>query len=765
MRACKGRLVAPLRQPQRVAGMKTAFFQAEGPEGRRRRREVFLIFVILLVLAGLAVAESRLSRGQGDVPLGQSVLFFATINLNIVLILLLIFLILRNLVKLVLERHRRVLGAKLRTKLVAAFVLLSILPTGLLFYVSWFFISRSIEMWVEGQMERALEGSLSVARSYYKGLAEDTLYYAAQVAHEIRREGLLDPSRSAGLQEFLRLKLLAFRMDRMALLDGTLREIMVVSASDRPRRYEPPEPERVAEVLEGKEASRIRTTASGEVVEVMVPVRREEGSGPETIAPTVLVAWRLVPESLVGTMAQITDSLEHRQKLTLYQRPLKSVMFMALILVTLLIVFGASWFGFYLAKEITVPLQHLAGGIQEVAAGNLDHRIEPAGDDEFGVLVDSYNRMIEDLRKKNREVQETQDRLRETNVELEERRRYVETLLRSVGAGVVSLGRDLRIRTVNRFCETLFGVTADTVLGKPYETLFQGDAMRPIRDLVEEVGRNRWKGMERRFWVPVGEEVRNLSIRASSLSDEQGQWIGVVLVIEDDTELFRAQRAAAWREVARRIAHEIKNPLTPIQLSAQRLQKKYASRFGEDGRVFEECTNTIIRQVEEMKNLVNEFSSFARMPAAKPTLTDLNAIVREVLTLFEQAHRSVTFRFDEDPGLPRLLLDPDQIRRVLVNLLDNAVDATGRMGRVEVASRYDSFLHMGVLEVADDGSGIPRELRGKLFEPYTSGKKGGTGLGLAIVKSIVSDHNGYIRVRDNQPRGTRFVLEFPVPSA
>lgn len=740
--------------------MKTGFFHAEAREARRRKREVVFIVVLLLVLAGLAVAESRLSRSQGDVPLVDSVLFFATINLNIVLILLLIFLILRNLVKLVLERRRRILGATLRTKLVVAFVLLSILPTCLLFYVSWFFISRSIEMWVEGQMERALEGSLSVAKSYYGGLAEDTRYYAAQVAHEIRREGLLDAGRAEALQEFLRLKVLAFRMDRMALVDATSREIVVASASDRPRRWEPPDTERVAEALLGREVSWIRTTGSGEVVEVLMPIRDEEGAG----VGIVLVLWRSVPKSLVETMAQITESLEHRQRLTLYQQPLKSVMFMALILVTLLIVFGASWFGFYLAKEITVPLQRLAGGIQEVAAGNLDHRIESGGNDEFGILVDSYNRMTEDLRKKNAEVQETQSRLRETNVELEQRRRYMETLLWSIGAGVVSLDRNLRIRTVNRFCETLFGVEAESVLGRPFGSLFQGEGMRPIRDLVEDVGRNRWKGMERRFWVPMGEEVRNLSIRASSLLDEEGQWMGLVLVIEDDTELFRAQRVAAWREVARRIAHEIKNPLTPIQLSAQRLQKKYASRFGEDGKVFEECTNTIIRQVEEMKNLVNEFSSFARMPAAKPSLADLNGIVREVLALFEQAHRNIAFTFEADPGLPRLLLDADQIRRVLINLLDNAVDATGGAGRVEIRSRYDAFLHMGVLEVADEGSGIPREIRSKIFEPYTSTKKSGTGLGLAIVKSIVSDHSGYIRVRDNQPRGTRFVLEFPVPS-
>ena len=740
--------------------MKGGFFRGSERESSRRKREVLLIFLIFLFLAGLTSLELHLSRGRSDLPISEDILFFSIININIILILLLIFLILRNVVKLLLERRRSALGARLRTKLVAAFVLLSIVPTGLLFYVSWFFISRSIEMWVHGQADRALEGSLAVAQSYYKGLAEDTLYFARQISHEIQSDHLLDPKRQAGLQEFLRLKLLAFRMDRISLMDRNLEEVVVVSASERPRGFPPPEDDIVRQVLEGKETTRIRSTGFGEVVEGLISVAPEETDDTRGL---ILVVWHSIPDSLVGTMAQITESIEQRQQMTLHQRPFKSVIFMALIMVTLLIVFAASWFGFYLAKEITIPLQHLANGILEVAAGNLEHRIEPASDDELGILVDSYNRMIEDLRKKGTQVEDAQQRLHKSNIELEQRRRYMEILLRNVGAGVLSLDRDLKIRTVNRFFEDLFGTRFPDLLGSSYEALFAGDAMRPIRELIEEANQKRWKTLDRRIWIPLGEEPRNLSIRVSGLEDEEGAWMGVVMVFEDQTDLIRAQRAAAWREVARRIAHEIKNPLTPIQLSAQRLQKRYASRLQEDGKIFEECTSTIIRQVEEMKNLVNEFSNFARMPAAKPALSDLNEIVREVLVLYQEAHRSILFRFEEDAKLPLLLLDPDQIRRVLINLLDNAVHAIHGSGQIEVVSRHDPFLNTGVLEVSDDGSGIPREIRERLFEPYTSTKKGGTGLGLAIVKTIVSDHNGYVRVRDNSPHGTKFVLEFPAP--
>ena len=383
----------------------------------------------------------------------------------------------------------------------------------------------------------------------------------------------------------------------------------------------------------------------------------------------------------------------------------------------------------------------------------------------MGILVDSFNRMIMDLKKKGVEIEETQGRLHQSNVELEQRRRYMEILLRNIGAGVMSLDREGRIQTMNRFMEMQFGIRASSVLGKSYRELFAGEAMQPARELIEEVNQRRSRNLSRQIRILLQQEPKNLLVRASMLEDEEGAWMGVVMVFEDHSELIRAQRAAAWREVARRIAHEIKNPLTPIQLSAQRLQKRYAGRFGQDGKVFEECTNTIIRQVEEMKNLVNEFSQFARMPASNPVFSDLNHIAREVIAFYQQAHRLVPFTFEEDPSLPRLLLDPDQIRRVLINLLDNAMDAAEQHAPIVLVTRYDPFLRIAVLEVVDEGSGISKDMRERIFEPYTSTKKGGTGLGLAIVKTIVADHNGYIRVRDNKPQGTRFVLEFTIPVA
>ncbi len=731
-------------------------------EARRRRREIFFIFLIIFVLLILTTVEFSVHRFRTALPFNDSILFFSMININIILILLLVFLILRNVVKLVFERRRRILGAHLRNKLVAAFVLLSLVPTGILFYVAWSFISRSIEMWVHVQVERALEGSLAVARTYYKSQAEDTLFFAKQIRQALKREDVLREEKKEGLREFLRLEQVAYRLDAIYLVAPD-RTLLVDPSLDQALPGPlVPEAREIEKVKDGQEVTRIRESGGGELIEAMVPISLPTKGGDREVA---LVVQRRVQQSLIEKMAQISESLERHKQMTLYEVPFKTVIFMALIMVTLLILFSATWFGFFVAKGITTPIQHLAKGIREVAAGNLTYRIETASDDEMGILVDSFNRMVMDLKKKGVQIEETQGRLHQTNVELEQRRRYMEILLRNIGAGVLSLDRDGRILTVNRFMEMQFGIRAASVLGQSYRELFAGEAMQPVRELIEEVTGKRLRNVSSQIRVRIQQEPKNLLVRASMLEDEEGKWMGVVMVFEDHSDLIRAQRAAAWREVARRIAHEIKNPLTPIQLSAQRLQKRYAGRFGQDGKVFEECTNTIIRQVEEMKNLVSEFSQFARMPAATPVFSDLNHIAREVVAFYQQAHRSTSFTFEEDPSLPRLLLDPDQIRRVLINLLDNAMDATDMEKPIVLATRYDPFLRIAVLEVIDQGSGISKDMRERIFEPYTSSKKGGTGLGLAIVKTIVADHNGYIRVRDNKPRGTRFVLEFPIPVA
>jgi two-component system nitrogen regulation sensor histidine kinase NtrY len=283
-----------------------------------------------------------------------------------------------------------------------------------------------------------------------------------------------------------------------------------------------------------------------------------------------------------------------------------------------------------------------------------------------------------------------------------------------------------------------------------------------VRDLLRDLVGSGKETIRRQISIDLEGSRLTLLVNMTTLKDDNQEFMGTVVVFDDLTELLKAQRMAAWREVARRIAHEIKNPLTPIQLSAQRLRRRYQGRFGSDDPVFDECTRMIIKQVEELKTLVNEFSSFARMPASNPTPNDLNEVVAEALVLFQEGHRNISFRFTPDRLLPRFNLDHEQIKRVVINLLDNAVAAVEPSGAVELTTSFNSALQLATLTVSDNGCGIAEEDKPRLFEPYFSTKKSGTGLGLAIVSTIVSDHNGYIRIRDNEPRGTRFIVELPL---
>jgi two-component system nitrogen regulation sensor histidine kinase NtrY len=281
-----------------------------------------------------------------------------------------------------------------------------------------------------------------------------------------------------------------------------------------------------------------------------------------------------------------------------------------------------------------------------------------------------------------------------------------------------------------------------------------------LRDLVV----TKKGGVRKQITIPLNEGQITLLINLSILRDDNDEFIGTVVVFDDMTQLIKAQRMAAWREVARRIAHEIKNPLTPIQLSAQRLRKRYLERFSDNETIFDECTQMIIKSVDELKTLVNEFSSFARMPASHPTVNNINELISESITLFDQAHKNISIRFNQDLSLPSFLFDRSQIKRVFINIMDNAVSAVDESGEIQIQSHYDKDLNIAICIIADNGHGIAQIDKDRLFEPYFSTKKTGTGLGLAIVNTIISDHNGFIRVKDNIPKGTKFIIELPVIS-
>jgi len=420
---------------------------------------------------------------------------------------------------------------------------------------------------------------------------------------------------------------------------------------------------------------------------------------------------------------------------------------MALLMVTLLIVFSATWFGFRLAKDITIPIKDLAEATHRIASGDLNFRIQMKAADEIGMLVQSFNQMTGDLQV--------------SRSELEQRKKYMEFVLKNVAAGVISIDEKGNVTTINTSAEQMLEIQGETVLEKIFSEVLPKEYVKQIEQLLRELRISGKDSIERQVTVNLEGKSLSLLINLTTLRDEEGKPLGVVAVFDDLTQLIKAQRMAAWREVARRIAHEIKNPLTPIQLSAQRLRKRYLEKLQPDGTVFDECTRTIVKQVEELKGMVNEFSNFARMPASQPTLNQLNDIIQEALVLFQEAHKRIRFEFISNT-LPIINLDRDQMKRVMINLIKNSLAAIESEGRIKIQTNYDPKLQMVRLEVSDDGCGIQDEDKGRLFEPYFSTKKSGTGLGLAIVNAIISDHNGYIRVRDNKPKGTTFVIELPI---
>ena len=400
-----------------------------------------------------------------------------------------------------------------------------------------------------------------------------------------------------------------------------------------------------------------------------------------------------------------------------------------------------------MARELTVPVERLVLGAQAVGAGNLDISISGSGHDEIAVLVDSFNKMTRDLR-------ENRQRLIQAGADLEKRRLQLEAVLANVGTGVIAIDNSGEITIFNQAVSQLLVLEPAQVLHQKYTETLSGE-MAPLAAVIARAFAASQGGIvspEVGQWnFRSGETLKVLAAVATSLRQGDTSW-GVVVVIDDMTHLIKGQREMAWREVARRIAHEIKNPLTPIKLSAQRLQRRFVGFRGRDGALLKECTETIIKHTDELKEMVNEFSNFARFPEASPAPHDLNQALGEVIALFQQAHPNIHIKTRLEPKLPIFEFDRDQIKRVIINLFDNAVSALDglpptRAKKIRIESHYNEQLQMAVIEVEDNGAGMTDEVKARVFEPYFSTKVEGTGLGLSIVKRIVNDHDGFIRVR------------------
>ena len=736
-------------------------------ERRRRRRDLLLTLGVLLGFAAVLLVEGRIGSLPAALPFADSLLFLFLNALSVVLIVLLLYLIGRHLVKLVFERRSGTLGSHLNLKFVLALLLVAAVPTTLQYVVSSSLITASINAWFGLQMDRAIDESDAVADAYYDAWAKKALHYGEQIAARITEKRLLREEGREDLAEFIHRKQREYGLGVVQVFPfAAVEPLATLVNPDIPTAaFVQRESTLVTSAFGGVSGSLVEATGSeiGDVIRGAVPIRSSDPARPDDVVGVVVVNY-LAPHPLVNKVDTIRAAVAEYRSIRPFAGQIAGVYQLVLLLFSLVTVLFAIWWGLRMAKGVTGPIRALAEGTEKVAKGDLDVVIEESSNDEIGLLVRSFNQMTHDLR-------EALSGLEHSNAELERRRRYMEIVLRTVDAGVVSLDAEGRISTVNPSALRLLGVPpgASVVGRKLGEVLDRPEVLSVLRELAAQARPGVREAVRQQVVVPSGEEVLTLVVTLSLLQDDEGRGLGSVIVFDDYTQEVRAQRMSAWREVARRIAHEIKNPLTPIQLSAQRIRRRFRDRFAsvaEDAQVFDECVDTIESHVDGLKLLVNEFSQFARLPAATPKPDDLNQLVQETVSSYA-GKEGVVFETEFDVALPLVDFDRDQIRRLLTNLLDNACAAvaeTGREGRVSVRTLHDAPLQAARVEIADDGVGIPAEDRRRIFEPYFSTKPHGTGLGLAIVSRIVADHHGYVRVHANRPHGTRFIVELPLRS-
>lgn len=719
----------------------------ESKEHRRRKRERIIAVIVLLVLGIFTGVEIYLLKLSSKLPFLNSIFFFGLMNVNIVLIMLLLFLVFRNAVKLILDERRGKFGSRLRTRLVFSFTLYAIIPTVFLFSISAFYIKSSFDKWSNIKVGGTLQKSIDVVRTYYENTERNGAHFAKKIALSLNPEHLSQDDIFRKLQAAR----LEYSLDAVEYHKDPISPRQITVSQEKAALIPPASLESLQRAFQGQNECRVHNVGEGELVRCGAYLGLGKG---------VIFADYFIPIALASQLSEINLTYSDYKSDNPLNYPIKSTYFTILSMVTLLILFTATWTGFYVAKRLTGPIEDLLKGTEALARGDLEYTIPKSGGDELGKLIDSFNSMTSDLKQNKREIEETNANLRRINEELNHRRRYTEVLLESVQSGVMSLDEYGRISTINQAAIDLLRITETEIIGKPYWIILPEEHRAEFRDLLLAVfGTAKPIRREIRLKIPNSEST-SLLLTLSVLRDEGKKQMGVVAVFEDVSEIQKMERMMAWREVAKRIAHEIKNPLTPIQLSVQRLRRRYLDKIQDDG-TFGQSTQIILTEVDALKKLVGEFTTFSRLPEIKQIPESLNDVILESSNLFRAAHENIVFELSLAEGLGMVSLDKGQFKRALINLFDNAVAAMEGKGKITVKTEEDKAGGLIRLSVADEGCGIDETAYNQLFEPYFSTKQGGTGLGLAIVQRIVADHGGAVRVTANQPRGTKFVIELP----
>jgi len=726
----------------------------------KRKRTTFTALGVFIALIGMTFLENYFLQAQSTSAIGNNIAVLAVFNIILILIFVLIILIMRNLVKVYNERKSKIIGSKFQTKLIIAFLILALVPSILLFTVASKLFTFSIGNWFNLQIEQTLEYSMDIARSYYSDLEKRALSKTKNIERFINGEELYLKLKRDRLHTLAQEKVIEYDLAGILIYDNELKPIVrELDSSKLPSQTPLNFSELIKKSLDGEGVTEIQMTHGGSLMIVVVPLT-ETIDGKISIWGYILTLNPVLKSSL-RKIETIRNTFEDYQQQSFLKVPVSANYYTTFLLITLLILFSAIWLGFYMARGITVPIQQLAEGTRRITEGDLDFKIGARATDEIATLVDSFNTMTRELNESRLNIQLAHEDLTRTNIELDRRRNYIETILDSIGAGVVSVDKVGHITTFNKAAERILHLKSENIFGSSYHDALDFSYHQSIRKLIQRMFTQNRESIEEQIDLRVGENNLTLLVNIQVLRGTTHKYRGLVIVFEDLTHLIKTQKVAAWKEVAQGIAHEIKNPLTPIQLNTQRLKKKYHENKEDFARVFDESINIITQEVEGMKELLNEFLRFSRMPTPNPRPTDLHKIIDDILISYSEHDKHLKIKKSFDPNLGAVHIDPEQIHRVFINLFENATDAIDDGGAIQISTRVLQKEKLVRIEFSDDGSGISPADREKLFLPHFTTKKRGTGLGLAIVNRIIIDHNGSIQVKDNHPKGTVFVIDLP----
>jgi hypothetical protein len=729
------------------------------PDNRRQRTTIAIVLaVVIFVLFAIIFSQAafNLSFLHPDTS-QQTVILVALSALIFTLFVALVFVLLRNLVKLYIDSQSRVFGSRIRTKMVLGALALSLGPVIIMFIFAYGLMNRSIDRWFSSPIEVVRAKTEAVASLLANYAAANASAEAASIADGPEVDHAY---RNGNFSKVV---------DEMRRHDVTLQGGFAIALQDgnAEAEFHTPQPwrllkEQVPGILAPQAPDHPHAVQIGNR-DYMV------GVAPVGVSGKILVAVPL-PENYSQQLKDIEVSQQQYWDLHQQRKAIRRTYMGFLLLLTAMVLFASTWLALFLSKLVTRPLVALAEGTREIATGRLDYRVDVAAQDELGELVKSFNGMAAEMESSRETIDASTRELAVANVEIEERRRHLETILETIPTGVLSLDAQRQVTRINTAFRRLarlsegYVPTATTTL----VDIFPEEVVHDLEHMLRRADRMGTTTSQMEIVTPRAR--LNVAITASSLDPRPRsttQRMGYVLVIEDLSDLLKAQKQAAWREVARRVAHEIKNPLTPIALAAERIHRHLDRGTQPDTNsmtVIRNCSDTISGSVETLRSLVDQFSALARFPASQPQPSDINQVVESALVLFEGRLDGIQLETFLAPDLPKVMADPEAMKRAIANLVDNAAEAmNGAMVReIQIATNLAPSRDMVELIVADTGHGVTADVKEKLFLPYFSTKSRGTGLGLAIVSRIIEDHRGTIRVEENSPIGTRFIVELPV---